>query len=63
MDGLTAALITDLVRDHVAGGGTVVLVSHDLAVVRRVAHQMLVLDHGRLVASGPPDQIDYLEAG
>ena len=63
LDGLTAALIADLARDHVAGGGTVVLVSHDLAVVRRVAHHVLVLDHGRLVASGPPDQIDYLEAG
>ena len=63
LDGLTAALITELARDHVAGGGTVVLVSHDLAVVRRVAHHVLVLDHGRLVASGPPTEIDYLEAG
>ena len=63
LDGLTAALIADLARDHVAGGGTVVLVSHDLAVVRRVAHHVLVLDHGRLVASGPPTEIDYLEAG
>jgi putative ABC transport system ATP-binding protein len=61
LDGLTAALIADLARDHVAAGGTVVLVSHDLTVVRRVAHHVLVLDHGRLVASGPPTTIDYLE--
>jgi putative ABC transport system ATP-binding protein len=63
LDGLTAALIADLARDHVAAGGTVVLVSHDLAVVRRVAHHVLVLHGGRLIASGPPGEIDYLEAG
>jgi putative ABC transport system ATP-binding protein len=63
LDGLTAALIADLAREHVAAGGTVVLVSHDLSVVRRVAHHVLVLDGGRLTASGPPREIDYLEAG
>jgi putative ABC transport system ATP-binding protein len=62
LDGLTAAIIADLARDHVARGGTVVLVSHDLTVVRRVAHHVLVLHSGRLIASGPPSQIDYLEA-
>jgi putative ABC transport system ATP-binding protein len=61
LDGLTAALIADLARDHVAGGGTVVLVSHNLAVVRRVAHHVLVLNHGRMIAAGPPREIDYLE--
>jgi putative ABC transport system ATP-binding protein len=63
LDGLIATLIADLARDHVASGGTVVLVSHDLAVVRRVAHHVLVLDVGRLTGSGPPAEIDYLEAG
>jgi putative ABC transport system ATP-binding protein len=63
LDGLTAAFIADLAREHVAGGGTVVLVSHDLAVVRRVAHHVLVLHGGRLVAAGPPKEIDYLETG
>jgi putative ABC transport system ATP-binding protein len=63
LDGLNAALVADLARDHVASGGTVVLVSHDLAVVRSVADHVLVLDHGRLVAAGRPSVIDYLEAG
>jgi ABC-type glutathione transport system ATPase component len=62
LDGLTASLIADLARDHVAGGGTVVLVSHDLAVVCRVSHHVLVLHGGRLIAAGPPQEIDYLEA-
>jgi putative ABC transport system ATP-binding protein len=63
LDGLTAALIADLARKHVTAGGTVVLVSHDLAVVRRVAHHVLVLNAGSLIAYGPPSEIDYLEAG
>jgi putative ABC transport system ATP-binding protein len=63
LDGLTAALIADVAGAHVSGGGTVVLVSHDLAVVRRVAHHVLVLHAGRLTAAGPPTRIGYLEAG
>jgi putative ABC transport system ATP-binding protein len=63
LDGTNATVITDLARDHVAGGGTVVLVSHDLTVVRGAAERVLVLDHGRLVAAGHPGEIDYLEAG
>src|SRR6478735_2478335 len=34
LDGLTAGLIADPAGDHVTSGGTVVLVRHDLAVVR-----------------------------
>ena len=63
LDGLTAGLIADVASGHVTSGGTVVLVSHDLVVVRRVAHHVLVLHGGRLTASGPPREIDYLEAG
>lgn len=62
LDGVTVALIAGLARDHVADGGTLVLVSHDLAVVRTLADRVLVLDQGRLVASGAPEEIEYLEA-
>jgi UDP-glucose/iron transport system ATP-binding protein len=63
LDGVSSAVIIDAARGHLAAGGTVVLVSHDLAVVRGIADTVLVLDHGRLVAHGRPDEIDYLEAG
>jgi putative ABC transport system ATP-binding protein len=63
LDGLTASLIGGLARDHVAGGGTVVLVSHDLTVVRTTADRVLVLDRGRLGATATPGEIDYLETG
>jgi putative ABC transport system ATP-binding protein len=62
LDGLKASLIVDLARDHVAAGGTVVLVSHDLGVVRSLADQVLVLERGRLIGAGSPGEIDYLEA-
>jgi putative ABC transport system ATP-binding protein len=59
LDESNAAVIVDLALDHVAGGGTVVLVSHDLNVVRGVADQVLVLDRGSLVAAGHPREIDW----
>jgi putative ABC transport system ATP-binding protein len=57
LDERNTALITQLVRDHLTGGGTTVLVSHDLTLVRGLAHQILVLDRGRLAAAGPPTKI------
>jgi putative ABC transport system ATP-binding protein len=62
LDGVSSAVIVDAAHEHIACGGTVVLVSHDLAIVRGTAHAVLVLDHGRVIAHGHPDEIDYLEA-
>lgn len=62
LDGPNAALITELARDHVTAGGTVVLASHNLAVVRSVADWVLVLDGGRVHVTGSPGEIDYLQA-
>jgi len=61
LDQRNIALIDQLVRDHLADGGSTVLVSHDLALVRGLAHLVLVLDHGRLVDAGPPRDIDDRE--
>ena len=63
LDGVSSGVIVDAAQDHLAAGGTVVLVSHNLTVVRGIAEQVLVLDHGHLIAHGHPDEIDYLEAG
>jgi putative ABC transport system ATP-binding protein len=58
LDGPSATVIATLVRDHVNEGGTVVLVSHDRALVGGVAERVLELDQGRLIADGRPDDID-----
>ncbi|HVU61590.1 MAG TPA: ABC transporter ATP-binding protein [Mycobacteriales bacterium] len=46
-------LMLDLVRD----GTAILLVEHDVELVMRVCAQIYVLDFGRIIASGPPAQI------
>lgn len=54
-------------RDHLArltsSGMTIVIVSHDLALVQRLSDQVVWLDHGQVRAIGEPVEIvhDYLD--
>lgn len=36
---------------------TIVLIEHDVGIVLKVAHQVVVLDYGRKLADGPPETI------
>jgi ABC-type branched-subunit amino acid transport system ATPase component len=42
------------IRDQ---GVTVLLVEHDMRVVMGISDRVLVLNHGRLIADGPPDSV------
>ena len=55
LDGPSATVIATLVRDHVNAGGTVVLVSHDHALVDSVAERVFELSHGRVIVDGDID--------
>jgi UDP-glucose/iron transport system ATP-binding protein len=52
LDEASAEVIGALIEDYVSAGGTVVLVSHDHGLIERLAAQVLVLEHGHLVACG-----------
>jgi microcin C transport system ATP-binding protein len=47
-------LLQQLQRDHHLG---YLFISHDLRVVRALAHRIVVLRHGRVVEEGPADQV------
>jgi ABC-type multidrug transport system ATPase subunit len=49
--------ITGVVGDLATSGDAVLLATHDLVSVERVADQVLVLDRGEIVATGPPDAL------
>ena len=64
LDEVTAALDPELVRDvldvirDLAGEGiTMLLVSHEMGFIREAAHRVVMMDGGRVVEVGPPQQI------
>src|SRR5215469_3346660 len=59
LDGPSATVIAALVRGHVNEGGTVVLVSHDPALVDGVAGRVFQLSHGRLIADRGAGDTDH----
>ena len=60
LDEVSALAVDAVIESLVADGLTVVLVSHDLERVADLADFVLVLDHGRLVERGSPQEVRYL---
>ncbi|MHB8696147.1 MAG: ABC transporter ATP-binding protein [Solirubrobacteraceae bacterium] len=53
LDPVRTALIADLLVDqHAKGGGTILVVTHDIALARQVASHMSVVWNGKIVESG-----------
>jgi ABC-2 type transport system ATP-binding protein len=52
-----------LIRELVAGGVTVLLTTQYLEEADQLADQIAVLDHGKLVAQGTPEQLKRLVPG
>jgi ABC-2 type transport system ATP-binding protein len=53
----------DVIRDLAAGGVTIFLTTQYLEEADQLADQVAVLDHGRLVAQGTPDELKRLVPG
>ncbi len=58
LDRSVQAQVVDLLRDlQIKRGLAYIFISHDLRVVRALAHTVLVLRAGRVVEHGPADQV------
>ena len=57
LDGPSLRLFHELIREFKDGGGTVLLIEHNLDIVRDVSDRIVFLDKGRIAAAGTPDEI------
>ncbi len=57
LNSIEAARLADTVADINREGLTVVMIEHNLGEVLRVAQRLVVLDNGRKIADGQPDEV------
>src|SRR5208283_5018621 len=58
LDPVRTALLCELIKEvHAENGGTYVVITHDIMSARRVAEYMAVLWKGRIVESGPAEEL------
>ena len=58
LDPVRTALLCELIREvHEENGGCYLVISHDLATARRIAEFLAVLWKGKIVESGPADEL------
>jgi phospholipid/cholesterol/gamma-HCH transport system ATP-binding protein len=58
LDPVRTALLCELIREvHAENGGCYLVISHDLSTARRIADFLAVLWKGRIVESGPADEL------
>ena len=57
LDAAESDAFGDLLQDLAADGLGILLVEHDVELVMRVCHRIFVLDFGRIIAEGSPQEI------
>jgi ABC-2 type transport system ATP-binding protein len=57
LDAGSARQVKTVLREHVAGGGTVIMTTHILEVAERMADRIGVIARGRLIAEGTLEEL------
>ncbi len=57
LDPVGVDLMSDVLKDEVAGGAAVIFSSHQLELVERICNDVAIINNGRLVASGTVDDL------
>jgi phospholipid/cholesterol/gamma-HCH transport system ATP-binding protein len=58
LDPVRTALLCELIKEvHAENGGSYVVITHDILSARRVAEHISILWRGRIVESGPADEL------
>jgi iron complex transport system ATP-binding protein len=57
LDPLHQLKVLERLRSHCASGGVAIVVMHDLTLASRFCDRLLLLDRGRIVASGPRTRV------
>lgn len=57
LDAGSARRVKAVLKDRVAGGGTVIMTTHILEVAERMAERIGVINQGRLIAEGTLDEL------
>ncbi len=57
MDPAAKAVVRSILEDLRAAGRTILLTTHELADVERLADRVVVIDRGRVVAAGTPSEL------
>ena len=63
LDPRSRRVMWDIIHDLVAGGVTIFLTTQYLEEADRLAHRIAVLDRGKLVAEGTPNELKRLVPG
>ncbi|MEI6670133.1 MAG: ATP-binding cassette domain-containing protein [Acidobacteriota bacterium] len=57
LDPQTRLLLWELIRDFNRRGQTVMLTTHNMDEADALCHRLAIVDHGRVIATGTPDQL------
>ena len=57
LDPIVSDVLTDVLREQAARGVAVLFSSHQLELVEALCETVAIIDHGRLVACGPVDEL------